>query len=323
MGVKSVAGLVRYPAGVRWAARLRRVLLGRTVNDGLIFRSVVYALLISTGFVYLYPVLYMVSQSLKSLEDLLDPTVVWIPRKLYLDNYAMAWKVLDFPRSFAVSVVNAALPALAQTVSCALVGYGFARFRFPGKTLMLALMLLTFIVPVQVIMIPLFLLFKQYGMLGSPLPLVVPALFAGGMKSTLFILLYMQFFRSIPLALEESAQLDGAGYGTIVFRIVLPLSGPAIVAVFLFSLVWHWNETYMASLYLGNAMQTLPLKLQTFNDSFQRLYSSTRLGPGGVDINESIRMAGTLLIVLPLLTLYAFMQRHFVQVMDKTGITGE
>jgi multiple sugar transport system permease protein len=303
--------------------RIRRILLGSTINDGLIFRTVVYALLVSIGFVYLYPILYMLSQSLKSLPDLLDPTVIWIPKQLFFDNFVRAWKVLDFPKSLAASLLNSILPALAQTVSCALVGYGFAKFRFPGKNLLFGFMLLTFIIPNQVVMIPLFLLFQKYGMLGTPLPFIVPALFAGGLKSAVFILIYTQFFKTIPDALEESAQLDGAGYANIFFRIILPISVPAIVVVFLFSLVWHWNETYTASLYLGNSMRTLPLKLQTFNDSFNQLYSSTDTGGREANINESIKMAGTMLIVLPLLILYAFMQKWFVEVIDKTGITGE
>ncbi|UVI29073.1 carbohydrate ABC transporter permease [Paenibacillus spongiae] len=301
----------------------RKILLGKQGNDGMIFKIVVYALLISIGFVYVYPILYMISQSFKSLEDLLDPTVMWLPKSLHWDNFVQAWKVLEFPKSFAASILNSVLPALAQTLSCALVGYGFARFKFPGKSIMLVFILFTFIIPVQVVMIPLFLMFKEYGMLGSPLPFIVPALFAGGIKSALFILIYMQFFRTIPKSLEESAGLDGAGAVKIFFRIMLPISVPAIVVVFLFSLVWHWNETYTASLYLGESMRTLPVMLQTFDLAFSQAMSSSSAGQEMVNINESIKLAGTVLIILPLLLLYLFAQKWFVEVVDKTGITGE
>jgi multiple sugar transport system permease protein len=304
--------------------RLKKFLLGKTGNDGLVFKAIIYALLISVGFVYLYPVLYMASQSLKSLKDLLDPSVIWIPKEIYFDNFVKAWNVLDFPKTFSTSLLNSVLPALAQMVSCALVGFGFARFQFPGKNILFGLMLITFIIPTQVVMIPLFLLFEQYGMLGTPLPFIVPALFAGGLKSALFILIFTQFFRSIPLVLDESAQLDGANYFTIFFRIILPISVPALVVVFLFSLVWHWNETYTASLYLGDSMSTLPLKLKEFNDAFKSMYTSAETQQGGeADINESIKFAGTMLVILPLLTLYMFAQKWFVEVLDKTGITGE
>ncbi|ALS28000.1 carbohydrate ABC transporter permease [Paenibacillus cisolokensis] len=303
--------------------KLKKFLLGKQGNDGIVFKLVVYALLISIGFVYLYPIFYMLSQSLKSLDDLLDPTVLWLPKTLHLENYVQAWKVLDFTRAFGASLLNSVLPAIAQTVSCALVGYGFARFRFPGKNVMLAFILLTFIIPVQVVMIPLFLLFQQYGMLGSPLPFIVPALFAGGLKSALFILIYLQFFKTVPKALEESAQIDGAGAIKTFFRIIMPISVPAIVVVFLFSLVWHWNETYTTSLYLGESMRTLPLKLQSFDLAFSQVFTSSQTSGDTANINESIKLAGTMLIILPLLILYLFAQRWFVEVIDKTGITGE
>jgi multiple sugar transport system permease protein len=308
---------------IRIGYKIKKFLLGKQGNDGIIFKLIVYGLLISIGFVYIYPILFMVSQSFKSLDDLLDPTVQWLPKTLHMDNFFKAWVVLDFMKSFGASVLNSVLPAIAQTVSCALVGYGFAKFAFPGKNVMFALILMTFIIPVQVVMIPLFLLFQQYGMLGSPLPFIIPALFAGGIKSALFILIYTQFFRTIPKSLEESAQLDGAGALKIFFRIILPISVPAIVVVFLFSLVWHWNETYTTSLYLGDSMRTLPVMLQQFDLSFSQNFSSSQTSGQRVNINESIKLAGTVLIILPLLLLYLFAQKWFVEVIDKTGITGE
>ncbi|WP_274648638.1 carbohydrate ABC transporter permease [Paenibacillus humicola] len=315
----------RRTADVRAAAlaalvKTRSVLLGRKGSDGLMMKIVIYALLISIGFIYVYPLLFMVSQSFKNLDDLLDPTVAWIPRTLYWANYGEAWQVLHYMRTLGSTLLVAVAPAVCQTVSCAIVGYGFAKFRFPGKTFLFGLMLLTFIVPKQVVMIPTFLLFKDYGMLETPLPFIVPGLFAQGLRGALFILIYCQFFRTIPDALEEAAQMDGAGSLRTFFRIILPISLPAIVVVFLFSMVWHWNETYLAPLYLGNAMTTLPLELKTFNDAFKAMYTGSSKV---TDVNEAIRMAATLLIVLPLLVLYLFAQKWFTQVVDKTGLTGE
>jgi multiple sugar transport system permease protein len=307
----------------RGLPRAKRILLGKQGNDGIIFKFFLYFLIISIGFVYLYPILFIVSQSFKSIDDLLDPTVQWIPRSFYFENYIQAWRVLDFPKTISSTLLNSVLPAVGQTISCALVGYGFAKFQFPGKSILFVLMMLTFIIPSQVVMIPLFLLFEQYGMLGSPLPFIIPAFFAMGLKSALFILIYTQFFRSIPVALEEAAQIDGASRLSIFFRIVLPISIPAMVVVFLFSFVWHWNETYTASLYLGDAMSTLPLKLQQFNDAFMSMYGSQSTAGESADINESIKLAGTMLVILPLLVLYFFAQKWFVEVTDKTGISGE
>lgn len=321
----AIRGASQRDAVWRTLAKVRRVLLGSRGNDGLVFRLVIYILLISVGFVYLYPMIYMVSQSMKSMNDLLDPTVVWIPKGIDFQNFIMSWHVLDFPRALLSSVTVSFVPAVAQSVSCAVVGYGFAKFNFPGKTILFGLMLLSFVIPTQVVMIPLFVMFNKYSMIGTPLPFIIPALFAGGLNSALFILIYTQFFRSIPTALEEAAQIDGAGYFRTFLRIVLPVSGPAIVVVFLFSFVWHWNETYMSSLYLGSSLSTLPLKLQQFADSFSHLYASSAStgGTGQVNLNESIEMAGTLLTILPLLVLYLFAQKRFVEVVDRAGITGE
>ncbi|MGZ9583377.1 carbohydrate ABC transporter permease [Paenibacillus marinisediminis] len=306
------------------AVKAKKIVMGRQGSDGLLFKVITYALLISIGFVYLYPVLYMISQSFKSLQDLLDPTVMWLPKSIHWDNYARAWEVLEYPKTLGYSILLSLLPAIAQTVTCALVGYGFAKFKFPGKTVLFGLMLLTFIIPTQVVMVPLFVLFEQFGMLGTPLPIVAPALLAGGLKSALFILIYTQFFRTIPDTLEEAAQIDGYGHFKIFFKIILPISVPAIVVVFLFSFVWNWNETYMTSLYLGDSMTTLPLQLQTFEDSYKKVFSSVQMTANpAANINESIKMAGTVLIILPLLFLYLFAQKWFVEVIDKTGITGE
>ncbi|MBO1004829.1 carbohydrate ABC transporter permease [Pseudogracilibacillus auburnensis] len=303
-------------------ARFKMLLLGKQGNDGFILRFVIYFLLITIGFVYLYPVLYILAQSMKSLDDLLDPTVVWIPKAFHLENYITAWKVLDFKRALTGSLFNSVLPAIAQTISCAIIGYGLARFRFPGKNLILVLMLITFIIPTQVVMIPLFMMFEKYNMLGTPLPFILPAMLGMGIRSALFILIYMQFFKGIPTSLEEAAQIDGASATKIFTKIVIPISVPAIVVVYLFSMVWHWNETYTASLYLGNSMTTLPIRLQIFHDSFSKMITSNEIQQGA-NINESINMAGTMLVIMPLLILYFFAQRWFVEATDKTGIAGE
>ncbi|MEZ0536436.1 carbohydrate ABC transporter permease [Caldicellulosiruptoraceae bacterium PP1] len=302
--------------------KIKIALLGRQGNDGIIFKTIVYYLLISVGFIYLYPILFIVSQSFKSLEDLLDPTVVWMPRRLYLQNYIRAFYSLKYIETLAVTMINSFSPAIIQMFSCALVGYGFARFRFPFKNILFGIVLFTFIIPTQVIMIPLFITFFKLNLLGSPLPNIIQAIFAGGLKSALFILIYRQFFTTIPPSLIESAKIDGANELKIFYKIVLPISIPAMVVVFLFSLVWHWNETYMTSLFLGDKLTTLPLKLQTLNDEYSRLYLSGSVRQR-IDINESIRLAATMLIILPLLILYLFAQKWFVEGIERTGITGE
>jgi multiple sugar transport system permease protein len=300
--------------------KIRKFLFGMGENDGFLFKTVVYLLLIGIGFVYLYPVLFMMINSLMSLDDLVNTMVKWIPTSIYLENYARALNVLDYGRTLMKTIVAAGTPALLQTISCAIIGYGFARFEFPFKKILFVLMLATFVVPPQITMIPTYLLFKKYHLLGSLETFIYPAMVGQGLKSALFILIYYQFFRKVPVALEEAAQLDGAGHFKIFYRLAIPMAGPAIIIVFLFSFVWYWNETYLAGLYFGNKLTILPLELQRFSDSYSRLYPPSAQGN---QLNEAIQMAGTLLTILPLLVVYFVLQRWFVEGIDRSGITGE
>jgi multiple sugar transport system permease protein len=125
----------------------------------------------------------------------------------------------------------------------------------------------------------------------------------------------------IPNALEEAAQLDGAGYVRVFTTIAIPMAVPAIIISFLFSFVWYWNETYLASLYFGNELTTLPLQLKKFVATYQQLYANEETT--GQSINEAINMAGTVLTILPLLVVYFLTQKWFVEGIDRSGITGE
>lgn len=300
----------------------KHLFFGAGKTDGLMKKLVVYALLAGIGFVYLYPLLFMLVNSLMDVSDLVNPTIRWVPSRLYLGNYKVAIKVLEMGKAFGVSVLMAGLPALFQTASCAVIGYGFARFEFPLKKLWMVLLIIAFIIPVQVTMVPKYMMFDAYGMINTTMPSMLPALLGQGIKSTLFVLIFYQFFRSYPKVLDEAAEMDGAGKFRIFFRIAIPMSIPAIVVTFLFSFVWYWNETYLAGVFFGRTIQTLPMRLQSFVASYGRLYPTTD-GSTVNRLNESIRMAGTLLTILPLLAMYLLLQKQFVESVDKTGVTGE
>lgn len=305
-------------------SRFKRLFLGTHGDDGLILRLFVYFLLISIGFVYLYPFLYMIIDSFKNLDDLLDPTVIWIPTSFHLGNYIKAISVLKYQSTLLQTILIAGLSAIAQTISTAVIGYGFARYNFPGKKLIFGLILATFIIPPQITVIPVYLMFKQYKILGTILPFLIPAGLGQGLRSAIFILIYYQFFRMIPKSLEEAAQIDGAKNLQIFYKIVLPLTIPAIIVVFLFSFVWYWNETYLAALYLGDNITTLPLELQKFADTYSKMYTSVRdVTSMGNSLNESIKLSGMVLTILPLLILYMITQNWFVESSDRAGITGE
>ncbi|WP_231688025.1 carbohydrate ABC transporter permease [Bacillus sp. FJAT-18017] len=302
--------------------KIKRFFLGMQGTDGFLFKLLIYGLLIGIGFVYLYPLIYMGVYSFKSLDDLLNPLVNWIPTQLYLDNYSKANQVLDFFKTLGETLYVTILPSVAQTAVAAVVGYGLARFEFKGKKVLFVLVLATFIIPPQVTLIPRYIFFNELNILGSLKAFMLPASLGQGLNSAIFILIFYQFFKMVPKALEEAAQIDGAGHFRIFFTIALPMALPGIIISFLFSFVWYWNETYLAAIYFGNNLTTLPLELQKFVATFEKMFPA-EMGLEGNQINEGIKMAGTILSILPLLIVYFITQRWFVEGVDRSGITGE
>lgn len=287
----------------------------------------IYGLLICIGFVYLYPLLYMIAKSLMQRADLLDSSVNWIPSTLYVKNYVDAFTSMKFLKTLGQSVLIAGLPTLLNMVMCAIIGYGFARYEFPLKKLMLGILIFSFIIPPQITMMPNYLLYNDLGILNSIKAFLLPALLGQGIKSQLYILIFFQFFRQIPQALIEAAKIDGCGHFKTFIRIAVPSAAPAILVVFLFSLVWYWNESYLTQLYvcgvLGNSdWNTLMVALKGFNDSYSQVGGSVT-GEAMGSLNEGIKMAATMLSILPVLLLYFVLQKQFVESVDRTGITGE
>lgn len=305
-----------------YTERLRSLLLGSRARHGLVFSAVLYALLIAIGFVYLHPLLFMFVSSIKNPSDLLNPMVQWVPTEFYLGNYIKAYRVLDYPNTLLASILISVIPSLLQTFVASLVGYGLARYRFRGKQLVLLLLLATFIIPPQNTVIPQMLTYRNLGLLGNPLALILPALLGQGFRSAIFILIFYQSFLSLPKVLEESARLDGASDLRIFFTVAVPSALPAYIVSFIFSIVWYWNETFLTVIFLAGGTTTLPMQLSRFTQAYENLYP-----PGTVNIfdrlNEAVKMSGTFLNILPLLVMYFVLQRWFVESVEMTGITGE
>lgn len=310
--------------------KIRKFIFGSKDTEGVGKLAAVYLLLVSIGFVYLYPVLYMVSKSFMNLNDLLDTSINWIPSQMYVENYKQALKSMDYWKTFRDSVLIAGIPTLINVVVCSVVGYGFARYEFKGKKLCIGLLLFSFILPPQATMMPTYVFYTNLGLINSLKAFIVPALLGQGLKSQIFILIFYNFFRQIPKVLIEAAKIDGAGHFKIFRKIAVPSAAPAILVVFLFSIVWYWNESYLTQLYVVGAFtsnsdayhwSSLIVSLKNFENS----YTTARnvAGSGMVDINESIKMAGTMLSILPLLVMYLVLQKQFVESVDRTGITGE
>lgn len=311
--------------------KFKSIMLGNAEKRGLLGGFVVYLLLIVISFIFLYPVLYMISRSLMSRSDLLDSSAMWIPSSITLHNYESAILTMDYWNSLLKNLYLAVVPTLAQVFICSMVGYGFARYNFPLKRLWMVILILAFLLPGQTTALPNYLVFQNLRMIdGTIRPFLITAILGQGFKSTLCILIFYNFHRQVPQSLIEAAEIDGAGHLKAYFRIAFPLAGAAIVVVTLFSFVWYWNETYLVRNYLGygttrnTALTTLMLELSAFEDSYANAYTTWASSVTSSDrLNDAIRMAGTVLAIAPLMILYFVLQKQFVESVDKAGITGE
>jgi len=305
--------------------KLHKFVFGTREKQGVGQQITVYGLLIVIGFVYLYPILYMISTSFMNRDDLLDSSVKWLPSSLYLHNYIDAASSMDFWNSLFKGIIIAGAPTLCNVIVCMVVGYGFARYNFKGKKILMGLLIFAYILPSQVTMIPTYVLYNDMKILGTIWTFVLPALFGNGLNSTIFILIFYQFFKQVPKVLMEAAYIDGAGHFKAFFKIAIPSAIPAIVTVTLFSFVWYWNESYLTEMYVQGLTSksdwtNLVIQLKNFDTSFN---TRATTGDAATSLNESMRMAATSLSILPLFLLYLVLQRQFVESIDRAGITGE
>ncbi len=301
--------------------KFKRFFVGMKFTDGLLYKILIYGLLISLGYIYLYPILYMLTNSFMTMADIIDVSVKWIPSSLNWENYQLVWEAINYPVALKNAFILAIFPALSATVSSAIIGYGFARFNFPLKKLLFVLMIATFIIPPQITMLPTFRMYSKYELLGSLKAFIYPAILGQGLNGAIFILIFYQFFRMIPKSLEESAQLDGASHFQVFLKIAIPLAVPSIIIVFLFSFVWYYNETYLSGLFLrGSDLLTLPLRVDQYINNYTSIYPE---GSRARELMQAVKLAGNVLTILPLLIIYFFTQKYFVESIDRTGITGE
>lgn len=299
--------LGKAPGLLIWGRRLQR-----WVSLGL-----VYLILIDIAFSFLIPVIYMASTSLMTIQDFLDPGVYWIPRAIYWDNLVLSFQSMDYLVGLKNSAITVLLGTIGQVISCGLAGYGFARFRFPGRDILFMLVLFTFIVPPQTIIVPLFILYRELGWIDTFLPFTVTAFLGHGLRGSILILIFRQFFMRQPVELEEAAYIDGSGPLRTFTMIMLPLARPALLVTFLFSLVWHWNDYYEPMMYLMKPQNfTVPLRLSILEQGLQQLTG----GQAGQLFNEPLLMAACFLVVLPPLLLYLLTQRFFVESIERTGL---
>ncbi len=292
--------------------------------DGLIYKIALYAILIGISFIYLYPILRMLAMSLMTLEDLNDVQRNWLPSTLYFQNYVKAFKSLDYLKSLKDSLLVSVVPSLVSLISSSLIGYGLGIYDFKGKEVILGILVALFVVPTVLTSLPTFILYRSIGILDSLLAYIVPAIFGFGIRQSLFILIFYQFFRQIPKELLEAAEIDGASQIRIFIQIAVPLTLTAFLICFLYSFVWYFNETTLVTLYFPTKYHPLARAINTFDQMYRKIFTTgTGMGAEAEQYNEGILFSGTILSILPLLLVYGVAQRWFIEGIDKSGIAGQ
>lgn len=295
-----------------------------------------FVLIAGLSFIILYPILQKISTAIKHQSDLYSPIVVWIPETYTLENIKNAISIMNYWDTLLNTFLLAGVTTLLTAASCALAGYAFARLlRSKVSKILFAGVILTILVPPTTILIPMYMNLREFSMFGiiplltgdsvnlldSYWPFILTSMTANSLKAGLFIFIFTQFFRGIPKAIEEAAYIDGAGVGTTFFRIMLPNAIPAIVTVILFSFVWQWNDSFYTTTYLtsSNVMAT---QLSSLPYNLQILLDGGEAGSTDPFYLSMVQDTGILLSILPLIIMYLFVQKYFVQSIERTGVVG-
>jgi len=290
--------------------RRRRSLKPRTPRS-IIGRIVLTVILIGFTLLFLYPFAWLVAASFKPRGEVFDNSL--IPRTFTPENYVEVWNQLPLLSWMFNSIAIALLAAIAVSVSSSIVAFGFAYFRFPGRKLLFGLVLATMMLPGAVTMVPIYLIWKETGMLGTWVPLWGMNLFG----SAFYIFLQRQFFLGLPRELFEAARIDGASYWTMFWRIAMPLSIPSFIIVFLFEFQASWNNLQAGLIYLNAG------SVDGFTAPLGIAYAMTKYSPtaGGQGDYQYV-MVASLLITVPMLILFAFGQRYFIEGVATQGRKG-
>lgn len=294
-------------------------------------------IIIGICFVILQPLFTKLSVSFMAERDLYDSSVKYIAKHFTLDNYKIAIEGMDYWTVFIRTLLLSGGISLLQLFTCLLAAYGFARFRFPFKKLLFGCVILTLIVPPQIIMLPLFMKYRFFDVFGifqavtgstvnlldTYVPFIMQACFCMGIRNGLYIYMLRQFFKGMPRELEEAAFVDGSGKLRTFLQIMVPSAVPMMVTVFLFGFVWQWTDSFYSSLYL-NTTKLIPNALSSLAINVYTAYgnhggSMNFISPGFVSMMNN---TGTILTILPLIILYLICQKYFVEGIERSGIVG-
>ncbi len=290
-----------------------------------------YILLAGISYVIIAPLLTMISGSFKSYRDLYNPLVFLFPIEGTLENYRQVIRYMDYFYALAYTFVYCMALTLIQCVVCSFVGYGFARYKFPLRNVLFACVIATILIPAQSLMIPMYLEFKEFDFFGlitlftgrsvnllkNPLGMLMLTITGNGLRSGLYIFIFRQFFAGLPKEIEEAALIDGMSAFRTFFRVMLPNAMASIITVLMFSFVWQYNDTY----YSGIFMDGSPLLSVKITSLPQVVYQFFENGRDTKYITIATN-TGILLVVAPLILLYIFLQKYFMESIERSGIVG-
>lgn len=305
----------------------------RWKNTAKSFVLKLFQLIIIVGICYviLGPILGIISSSFFSDADNYNPMVYLIPQEPTLERYQIAMQYLDYWSTMGASLAYSLTLMMLQVLICSMVGYGFARFQFPLKNLLFGCVVIMIVVPTNTIMLPLYTTFAKFDVFGiiklitgseinllsTPVPMYIMTLFGCGLRSGLYIYIFNQFFRGVPKEIEEAAFMDGAGTWYTYFRIMLINALPSIVTVAIFSMVWQYNDTFYARLFLISDNIVISKKISTIEASISNVEKI--LDP---NILELFLDAGIVLIMIPIVIIYIALQKQFIEGVERSGIVG-
>lgn len=310
-------------------------LLRKTVGSGIV-KFCRALLLFGLCFLILQPILNKISVSFMAEKDLYDTTVVVLPRNVTLLNYQLTAHLMDFANSLLNTVLICLLTAILQVAASTLVGYGFARYDFPLKKFWFACVIMVIIVPPQTISTSLHLNFRFFDIFGifkattgstlnlrsTITPYLLMCMTCMGLKDGLYIYMIRQYFRGVPKSLEEAAYVDGCGSFHTFWRVMLPDALPILVSCFLFAFVWQWTDRFYSSTFMPTS-SLLSTQLSTLAEKLARYLSDssgTSASSIGLARTQQIIATGVIMSVSPLILLYCFAQRGFVESLSNTGI---
>jgi len=303
----------------------------RTLRSWLfaLFRTV---LVLGISYVIISPLIGILASSFFSTEDSYSPVVYLIPQNPTLERYALTIFRMDYFRVLGRMMLYVTGLTILQLVICSMAGYGFARFNFPLKKIFFACVIITIVLPAHTIMFPLYTTFQNFNplgilglfnngnsvnLLGSTWPVIIMTLFGVGLRSGLYIFIFNQFFRGLPREIEEAAFIDGAGSIRTYLTVMMPNATPAIVTVSIFSIVWQYNDNFFARLFNVSDDILLSRKISTLQATIANM-DQVR----DPSISTLYVYAGVMLMILPLLLIYIFMQKHLIEGIERSGIVG-